>query len=441
MKRRLLIAILCSAVICSVGALAACGDGNEDNGKDEHAHTWDGGEITTPATCSEKGVKTYKCTECGEKKEEAVPETNEHPYSEVWLKNDEEHWHAVTCKHSGERANVAAHEWGEGEVIKQASCIQTGLVKYTCVCGMTKSQPVKKTEHGYSSEWSYDEDGHWLACTTEGCTAVSAEHAHNWDGGEITTPATCLKTGVKTYTCTDCKATKDEVIGLTDHDFETKWIYDEDGSGHYHVCATQGCNEKDEEQAHTYGAWSTEGRIYRECTECGKPEYAPSLTMVEESSEWYERLTRVTVTVGGGVNSALNVMSKVSCYHTVTYSGSAPVGVVCEYYDKDGNPIRHEYTLSPENPSFTELLPDRAIACVFIESDAETAFECTFSLSVSETLPNHTHTFATEWSTDDTWHWHACTGNGCEEEEDVGTHDLVGGTCTVCGYKQNQEEQ
>ena len=35
-------------------------------------HTWDNGEITTPATCTEDGVKTYTCTVCGETRTESV---------------------------------------------------------------------------------------------------------------------------------------------------------------------------------------------------------------------------------------------------------------------------------------------------------------------------------------------------------------------------------
>ena len=51
----------------------------------------------------------------------------------------------------------------------------------------------------------------------------------------------------------------------------------------------------------------------------------------------------------------------------------------------------------------------------------------------------HVHTWATEWSHDKTEHWHACTGEGCTEKNDVAAH--LGGTatcktkavCEVCG--------
>ena len=40
---------------------------------------------------------------------------------------------------------------------------------------------------------------------------------HAWDAGKVTTPATCEKKGVKTYTCTKCGATQTEEIAATGH--------------------------------------------------------------------------------------------------------------------------------------------------------------------------------------------------------------------------------
>lgn len=49
---------------------------------------------------------------------------------------------------------------------------------------------------------------------TEGGTS------HDWDQGKVTQAATCKETGVKTYTCQDCKKTKEETVKkTTDHTF------------------------------------------------------------------------------------------------------------------------------------------------------------------------------------------------------------------------------
>ncbi|MBQ8433413.1 MAG: hypothetical protein IJX23_01215 [Clostridia bacterium] len=45
-----------------------------------------------------------------------------------------------------------------------------------------------------------------------------------------------------------------------------------------------------------------------------------------------------------------------------------------------------------------------------------------------QTLENHEHAPATEWTTDETGHWHACTFKGCAEKLDFAAH--TGGTAT-----------
>ncbi len=67
----------------------------------------------------------------------------------------------------------------------------------------------------------------------------------------------------------------------------------------------------------------------------------------------------------------------------------------------------------------------------------------------------HTHTWATEWTNDATYHWHACTGEGstddCLDETEASKAEHTYGntgdarfTCTVCGYvdttKQTEAE-
>lgn len=67
-------------------------------------------------------------------------------------------------------------------------------------------------DHKFADTWSYDETDHWHACTVDGHTDVADKAAHEWNDGEITTEPTATASGVKTYTCTVCKATKTEEI-------------------------------------------------------------------------------------------------------------------------------------------------------------------------------------------------------------------------------------
>ena len=98
-KRKLTIMLSLFAATCLSFALSACGEKKTEceknghsfstewlNDADEHwhkcancdetsdtaAHTWNAGEITTPATEATDGVKTYTCTVCGKTRRESV---------------------------------------------------------------------------------------------------------------------------------------------------------------------------------------------------------------------------------------------------------------------------------------------------------------------------------------------------------------------------------
>ena len=350
----------------ATGALAAC-----SNGGSSHTHTWDDGDIASPASCGSKGLIVYTCTGCGDIKSEILPQL-EHEHSDEWLKNAEEHWHLATCRHTGTRVGVAPHDWGEGEVIVTPTCYKRGLKKFTCVCGETKTEAIEKTEHTLSQTYQSDGDKHWRVCTVGECGEIAEEHAHNWNDGEITTPATCIAEGEKTVTCTDCKYTATATVAVIDHSYGENWS--SDASGHFHACITKGCKEKIDRTEHTFGEWSAEGRISRLCTECEYEQLAPALSAGGTSAT-------VTTSVGGGEKGAVNVFAVKKGSYTVTYNGSAPITVTCGYYDATNNLVSKQYSLSSENLSFTLQLPERAVAWLFIESNAETAFGCQLSLS------------------------------------------------------------
>ena len=51
----------------------------------------------------------------------------------------------------------------------------------------------------------------------------------------------------------------------------------------------------------------------------------------------------------------------------------------------------------------------------------------------------HEHGFSEEWTHDETGHWHACTGENCNETEGLAAHvydNDADATCNVCGYER-----
>ncbi len=85
-------------------------------------------------------------------------------------------------------------------------------------------------------------------------TIYNTKAEHNWDGGKVTTPATCTKPGVRTYTCqTDPAHTKTEDIPALEHKFET-YVYNNDATcdadgTETALCAHPGCGVTDTRRA------------------------------------------------------------------------------------------------------------------------------------------------------------------------------------------------
>lgn len=69
-----------------------------------------------------------------------------------------------------------------------------------------------------------------------------------------------------------------------------------------------------------------------------------------------------------------------------------------------------------------------ALACMF---SVVTAIGCG-----GEADSGHKHTYATDWSFDNTNHWHAATCEHTDEKSGLAKHSIENGECTVCDYKE-----
>lgn len=98
--------------------------------------------------------------------------------------------------------------------------------------------------HSYSSWSNANADAHQKTCSK--CGDVQTE-AHKWNSGTTTKAATCTAEGVKTYTCSTCKATKTEAIAALGHKEGTgtttkSATCTEDGVKSY-KCTRSGCGQ------------------------------------------------------------------------------------------------------------------------------------------------------------------------------------------------------
>ena len=204
-------------------------------------HSWDAGKVTTKATCTEEGEKTFTCSICGDKKTEKVSATG-HQHTEIRNKKEatckEEGYSGDTwCKDCGKKilsgqaiAKTEDHSWNQGEITKEPTCKEEGEKTFTCsICGNTKTEKVSTTDHQHMEirnqknptckKAGYSGDTYCADCGVKifsGQTIAKTKN-HNWDGGVITTEPTCTERGEKTFTCTICGNTNTKKVNATGH--------------------------------------------------------------------------------------------------------------------------------------------------------------------------------------------------------------------------------
>ena len=206
-------------------------------------HTWNDGQVTTAATCTENGVMTYTCTMCSDTKTEVIPATG-HAYGEpVWSWTDGFKATATfTCTNDPSHVkNVTATV--TNAVTTEATCESTGVRTYTAKVTFegkeytdTKTEVIPATGHAYGAPvWKWNDD--FTASATFTC-ANDPSHVKNVTAtvtNAVTTEATCESTGVRTYTAKvtfdgkDYTDTKTETLPATSHAYgEPVWKWNDD---------------------------------------------------------------------------------------------------------------------------------------------------------------------------------------------------------------------
>ena len=159
-------------------------------------HTWNDGQVTTAATCTENGVMTYTCTMCSDTKTEVIPATG-HAYGEpVWSWTDDFKATATfTCTNDATHVeNVTAEV--TSAVTTPAACETTGVRTYTAkVTFEGKEYTSSKTEVIPAA-------GHTLTAVAE-------------------VPATCETAGTSAHwKCSVCGKLFSDVEGTTETTLE-----------------------------------------------------------------------------------------------------------------------------------------------------------------------------------------------------------------------------
>lgn len=143
-----------------------------------------------------------------------------HKFSSEWKYDDTSHWHECLKKKHSDVADKAEHTFNEGVVTTAPTETSEGVLTLTCtVCGYQKTKSIEKVKHVHTFNdkvWQTDENNHWHPATCAHTDEKGSFGKHVWDEGKTSIPADYGKAGEKTFTCTECKATKTEPIAALD---------------------------------------------------------------------------------------------------------------------------------------------------------------------------------------------------------------------------------
>ena len=201
----------------------------------------------------------------------------------------------------------------------EPTCTEEGEKTFTCDCGDTYTETIPAKGHTEVIDKAVP-----ATCTTDGKTegshcsvcgevikaqTIIKATGHKYDDSKITKQPTCTETGVKTYTCSECGATKTETIKATGHK-SSSWIIDKQP------------------------AVGVKGSKHKECTVCGKileKAEIPALSATDISGASV-KLSTTSYTYSGkakkpAVTVTLNGKTlKKNVDYTVKYSSNTAIG-------------------------------------------------------------------------------------------------------------------
>ncbi len=116
---------------------------NQTKPESAHTCTWDSGRVTTSATCSNEGVKTYTCTGCGKIRTESIAKTSHNYVTETFPANCTKGKRTVTsCSICGDvqsetySGGPVGHIWEKTYWPEAPTCRNGGYYYQTCSkCG------------------------------------------------------------------------------------------------------------------------------------------------------------------------------------------------------------------------------------------------------------------------------------------------------------------
>lgn len=416
-------------------------------------HEWDNGTVTLQPTHTAFGEKMHSCLHCSATKTEQVAKLTKHTYD---MKNTEARY-----------------------LKSAATCQQKAAYYYSCVCG---EKGAATFEYGTFASHNY---GSWIPEVSATCTKAGTKghyecsvchkyfdtekkevndltlsklsHTYNQkkaDAKYAKSAATCTQKAVYYYSCIcgEKGAATFEYGELAAHTYKAEWSSDK--TNHWHECSA--CGNKKEQAAHADGnkdhkcdicgirmSECADANKDHKCDICGKKlsdhtggtatckEKATCTLCGQKYGEFASHTLKSNEAVAATCKSKGNI-----AYWTCT---------VCDKYFSDSaaaTEISKDAISTPFNSENhmggVRLENKKEPTCGTDGYTGDTYCNgCDAKLVGGEVIKaTGNHIFKSEWSNDDTRHWHDCTvcGNAKSDksEHEDGNKDH---TCDICGAK------
>lgn len=322
-------------------------------------HTFGEWVESVAATCSTKGVMKATCSVCGYEKTKEVEETAtkhawEHKY--FWNEDGTECYEQDICSRNPEHKGTVVNATMSHETTKVPTCTETGEITYTATFENTayttqtkvKTLAVNPENHVAGGALTYSWSNDHSTCTAKLVCGANAEHVIATEtkaaSSSITTPATCMATGIRTYTVTFddtehfTKQTETDVVAIDANAHQEGTVSYVWNSNKTQCTATMVCSRNSEHIVRTETVNSTNAvTTAATCTAKGTKTYTATFT-----KQGFEQQTTTE-----DIPTIAHTYSTQGTAHTDTHKYSYK----CENCEATNDYDLYTYTYTPDTTS------------------------------------------------------------------------------------------
>lgn len=425
--------------------------------------------LKTPASCTSKAVYYYCCSTCDAKGTatfeygELLPHTyNQQKAENTYLKSAADCEHAAVyyksciCKAKGTETFIygekLGHTGGTATCTAKAICSRCGK-EYGEMLRHTYNQEKATEKYLKTAAICTHKAVYYKSCVCGANGSDTFEYGdkllHTFDqkvtaNAYLKTPASCTSKAVYYYSCKcgEKGNTTFETGNQPSHSYKTAWS--SNGNGHWHECSK--CGDKKDMASHTPGAAATEYTA-QACTVCGYVITPAFGHKHKYNTEWENDSIKHWHSCTGCSERA----------DEAEHNYDNACDTICNDcgYVRD---ITHSYTTWMYDDtnhwyecSVCHEKSNEAAHTPGAEATESTAQTCTVCGYIIKEALGHTHSYSSEWKSDNESHWHECD---CGDKKDNGEHTWDDGivvktatvtefgikkfSCTVCGHEKTE---